>query len=222
MSEPGDYAQEAAFDAFIDELKRDREFIEQAFEEVSVDNIRSYLGKYGDAIQERVHQCHQQAVELDKLNYYGPSITLSASAIEIIIRFFLLRPLVQGAFLSDEWSLILAKRIATGRTAEDRELLPAMLKQWGIDITSYKLSSNKGLWETFLTVVRIKRDTFVHKGEEVSPEESAIGIECASVFLKAVVQEIAKKFDFTLEKTGKWCEIKGRYIKKSFNPENPF
>jgi hypothetical protein len=223
---PSEAWEEEAYGAFLEELKRDKDFIEEALEEVSSDNIQSYLGKYGDAIEGRIKECLTQAEKLHKLGFFGPSIVLAATAIEIIIRFLLVRPLVQGAFLSDEWAEILSKRVATGRTAEDRELLPAILRLWGIDITTVKLSNGKGLWETFLTQVRRKRDKFVHKGEHIDSSEAILAIECTNEFLDKIVNPVASKLGFTLETTGKWCEIHKKYalkdIQKSFTPENPF
>lgn len=212
--DPWEYEQEAAMEAFI----------EESLKNISEDNVRSYLGTFGDAIEERVRECLRQAKELLDLNHYGPALTLSATAIEIVIRFLLLRPLVQGAFLSDEWAEILAKRIATGRSAEDRELLPAILRQWGVDITSIKLSGKIGLWETIHDLWK-KRNNFVHFGEIITEPVAISGIECVNVILNKVVYPISMKLGFTLETTGKWCEIHrktdyGSYS-TSFKPKNP-
>jgi hypothetical protein len=51
--------------------------------------------------------------------------------------------LVQGAFLSDEWAGILTDRILTGRTAEDRKLVPVLLRQWGLDVTKVRSRTSK-------------------------------------------------------------------------------
>lgn len=191
------YQEEAALEAFIKDSLKD----------ISEDNIRAYLGTYGDAIEGRVKECIRQSEELYRRNYYGQSLTGSLTAIEIIIRFLLLRPLVQGAFLSDEWAEILSKRIATGRSAEDRELLPAILKQWGIDIETIQLTNKKGLWDSIHKMWK-RRNDFVHSGEHIDESEASLGIECAGVILNQVVYPVAARLGFTLDVTGKWHKIR--------------
>lgn len=209
------YEQEVAIEAFLKESLR----------EISEDNIRHYLGSYGDAIEERIAECLKQGEELLNLNYYGQSITNAFTAIELIIRYLLVRPLVQGAFLSDEWSEILSKRIATGRSAEDRKLLPAILKLWGVDITSLQLSNSDELWAS-ISHLWERRNTFVHAGENITKTEAVTAIACAKTLLNQTVYPLATKLGFTLETTGKWHRIEkvsanGNH-ESSFAPRNPF
>ena len=70
-------------------------------------------------------------------------------------------PFVQGAFLSDEWVEILLKRIATGRTAEGRRLLPAKSLQWEIGITTIKTKPKEPLWGNVIHLTQ-KKNGFVH------------------------------------------------------------
>lgn len=209
------YEQEAAIEAFLKESLKD----------ISEDNIRHYLGSYGDAIEERIGECLMQGEELFNLNYYGQSIANAFTAIELIIRYLLIRPLVQGAFLSDEWSEILSKRIATGRSNEDRKLLPAILKLWGVDITSLRVSNKDGLWDSILHLWK-RRNAFVHTGENITKIEASTAIDCAKILLNQTVYPLATKLGFTLETTGKWHKIEkvsdhGTY-ESSFAPRNPF
>lgn len=99
-------------------------------ETVSRDLARYHLATVGDAIEARVKRCLAEALRLHDQGFYGSSVVASATAIELTIRFLLLRPLVSGAFLSDEWESIIAERIGEGRTEEDRRLLPRVLLQW--------------------------------------------------------------------------------------------
>jgi len=222
MSESADYDQEAGYDALLDELVRDEFFLEEVLEEVSFRSIQSYLGRYGDAIESRVNECINQSQDLCEKEYFGPSIVLSTTAIEIIIRFLLLKPFVKGAFLSDEIAEMFSKRIVTGRTSEDREYLPKVLRLWGMDINTLKLANGEGLWEGFLSKVRKIRDSFVHKGDKVDKNDALRGIECAKVLLDSVVHPIAVKTGFTLEVTGKWCIIKATKEEKTFEQSTPF
>lgn len=211
------------------ELERDAaiaEFIENSVTEIAYDNVRIYLGTYGDAVEERVGQCILEAKKMIELEFWGPSLTLSITAIEITIRFMVLRPLMQGAFLSEEWAEILTKRIATGRSAEDRKLLPAILRQWGVDITTIKTKSNESLWQNIKSLIQ-KRNDFVHSGEEIKEQEARKGLEAADTLVAEVIVPIAEKFGFSLSETGRWHKIdkydsEGGERHTSFKPLSPF
>jgi hypothetical protein len=218
------------YDIAYDEYLQDRyeqELIDNALRSISEENVRSYLGRNGDAIEERIRFCLDQAEKLQSEKYWGASLVLSVTAIELIIRFMLLRPLVEGAFLSDEWADILSKRIVTSRAAGDRDLLPAVLRNWNIDITQRSLRNGKLLWETMRTVIWPRRNHFVHQASPVSEQEASIALECANAFME-IVLEVANRLGFTLSLTGKWCEIDSRrdgvslHIHQSFEPESPF
>jgi hypothetical protein len=207
-------------------------FIEQSIKDKSTVNVRAYLGTYGDAIEARVDTCLDQARSLSKLGYQAAAVVIAVTALELMIRFMLVRPLVQGAFLSDEWAVILAERITSGRTLEDRKLLPVILRQWSVDLTAVRSSSGTLLWETMLSRVWPKRNEIVHEGAAASGEDAAISIECAECFRSQVVRVIAESLGFTLGRTGKWSEIrseKGTFGKSGyrtwrqlFDPASPF
>lgn len=211
------------------DLERDAamaNFIESSVAEIANENVRGYLGTYGDAVEERVKQCISEAKNLFEATFWGPSLTLSVTSIEIIIRFMILRPLVQGAFLSEEWAEILSKRIATGRSSEDRELLPSILRQWKIDITIIKTKSNEPLWENIKKLINTRND-FVHSGEEITEQEARKGLEAADSLVTEIIVPIADRFGFSLSETGKWHKIdkydsKGGEYHTSFKPLTPF
>lgn len=214
-----------AYDMYMAD-RAEAELIENAIKDISKDSVKSYLGKHGDAIECRVKCCLEQADLLINSKYYGSSLSLSATAIEIIIRFFLLRPLVQGAFLSDEWADILSKRIVTGRHVEDKSLLPAVLENWDIDITKERLSNGNKLWDTILNKIWKKRNLFVHQASPIDIDEAHTALECANALMD-IVNKIAKKLGFSLETTGKWHLItnkseKGLEKSEGFQEETPF
>ena len=104
------YQDEAAHDAFIQGTLRD----------ISEDSVRSYLGQNGDAVDERVLDCIKQANELHRAGFLQAAVVSATIGIELIVRYLLIQPLIQAAFLSQEWAYLLTQRIASGRTAEDR------------------------------------------------------------------------------------------------------
>src|SRR5260370_1429708 len=143
MDDPSDIEREEGMAAFLeDELRRISE--EPAF---------AFLAHHGDAIEARVKRCIDQAQSLVATGHFGAALVRAAAGIEITVRFFLARPLVQGAFLSDDWAELLAEKLFTGRTAEDRKLLPAILRNWKIDIAAVKLRDGSPVWDTIVNKV---------------------------------------------------------------------
>ena len=89
----GYYEAEAAHDAMI----------EDALKGISDDGVTSYLGRYGHAIDARVQRSINDAQQLLTAGYTQSSLILATTAIELIVRFMLIHPLIQAAFLSEDW-----------------------------------------------------------------------------------------------------------------------
>jgi hypothetical protein len=202
-------------DEVIDEL------VEESLHHISQGAARDYLGRFGDTVDQRVRQAIEQAERLLEQHETGPAITVAVTAVELMIRFLVIRPLVQGAFLSDEWAAILADRIATGRTAADRDLLPRVLNTFGIDVTTIQTPSGVRVWECLKGDGWPARDGFVHRYDDVDPNLAQRVTEAAKVFRDVVVQSIAERLGFTLAATGKWSEIRGREY-RTFTVDDPF
>ncbi len=192
-----EYQQEAAMEGFLEEELR----------RISEDPVFRYLAVFGDAIEARVKRCLAQAQTLSERGYPGAALTRAASGIEVTIRFFLARPLVQGAFLSGEWAELLSKKLLRGRTAEDRDLLPAILRNWKIDITSVKLSDGSQAWEQIIKKVWLRRNDYLHKADDASAEDALLAIECLTTLLDQVVDPLATKLGFTRVQTGCWSVV---------------
>ncbi len=191
------YQEEAAMEAFLEEELR----------RIAEEPVFAYLAVHGDAIEERVKRCLAQAQSLSGGGYHGAALTRAASGIEVTIRFFLARPLVQGAFLSEDWAELLSQKVLSGRTAEDRELLPAILRNWKIDITKVKLPDGSQAWEQIVTRVWPRRNDYAHKADDASAEDALLAIECLTALLSQVVDPLATKLGFTREQTGCWSVV---------------
>lgn len=191
------YEEEEAMERFLSEQLR----------ELAEAPVFSYLSKYGDAIEERIRHCIEEATTLRNAGYWGASLIRTAAAIEITIRFFIARPLVQGAFLSDNWAAVLSKKVLNGRTSEDRDLLPAILHNWNIDITRVLLANGSQVWETIIKKVWPCRNDYVHAGGIIEEADAILAAECLKTLLKLVVDPIATRIGFTREQTGLWSVV---------------
>jgi hypothetical protein len=96
-----------------------------------------------------------------------------------------------------------------------------MLEMYGVKLDDLKLSDNAPLWETLIKKIFPKRNAIVHEGDNTTPEEADLALECANTLRKEVVSQIAKKMSFDLGKNGAWhkhTNAEGFY----YDPASPF
>jgi len=170
----------------------------------------------------RVLDSISTAEKLNASGYHRHAIVSAVTAIELIIRFMLIRPLIQAAFLSEEWADLLTHRIAAGRTDEDRKILPHVLEFHGIKLKDLKLSDGTLLWDTITKAMYPKRHRIVHTGESAVAKDAKIAIECAKMLREKVVLPVAEKMGFTLDKTKSWNEIVSERWKTKYDKRDPF
>jgi hypothetical protein len=182
-------------------------FLEEHQRELAEAPVFAYLARFGDAIEERVRFCVNESTQLRDAGLFGSALTRSAAGIEISIRHFLVRPLIMSAFSSDEWAALLSKKILKGRTAKDREMLPGILRNWGIDITTVRLAGGAQMWGEVLNRVWPRRNEYVHAAANVDEADARLAAECLDVLLEQVVAPLGKRLGFSREKTGRWSIV---------------
>jgi hypothetical protein len=183
------------------------EYLEHELRRLAEQPAFEFLARNGDAIEARVRECLAEAEALSRVGFPGACLVRAAAGIEVAIHFFLTRPLLQGAFLSDEWAELLTARVFGRRTAEDRKLLPAILRNWGIDITAIALPQGGQLWETIVERVWRARNRYVHAGGIVAASDADVAIACLSTLLDEVVADVARRLGFTREWTNRWSLV---------------
>jgi hypothetical protein len=183
------------------------EFWQRIPTDLHEDDMRRYLGSNGDAIEARVSKLEAMAKNLLTQGFPGPSIVAAVAALEVMIQYFCVRPIVHGVLLSDQIASEVVDRIIGSRSSDQRQILVALLKPWGIELTRIVLPNGNSLWETIQTPVNNARKSFVHRGDEVSAGDAALAINCISAFRKEVVLKIAERLQFTVSTTGCWSTV---------------
>jgi hypothetical protein len=207
-------AAEVKMSAWDDRYEYEREAAEAEFweklpKQLHEESVWSYLGVYGDAIAARVKRLTDTALALHTSGFYGPSITVSVTAIEVMIAYFCVRPMVEGAFVSETWADCLAGWVVGTRPKDQRKILVAILRLWDIEVEKILLDDKKPLWAAIQSEVFEARNHFVHRGDDVSKEYSQLGLTCIELFQKEIIAKIAVRLGFTLSKTGCWAHIAG-------------
>lgn len=183
------------------------EFWEKLPQDLHEEAAKDYLGSNGDAIDGRVQKLIGLAETLHKNGQHESSVVSSVVAIELMIHYFCVRPIVVGAILSHLIAEEVSKRIVGSRGSDQRQMLSAILRPWGIEVPRMLLPDRQPLWKRIQTTVIKKRDGFIHRGGAVTAEEAALALQCVRSFREQVVLGLAKRLGFTLEKTGCWSKI---------------
>jgi len=198
------------------------EFWENLPRNLFEDGARYHLGTVGDAVEQRVSWCLDEAKALLDQDHLGAGLTVAATALEIMIRFMVVRPFVAAAFLSDDWSdLFFDRLIAERRSAGDRELLPALLQRVNLDLATITLDTGAQLWSSIREVWEA-RNRFVHQADPPQRKTVELALKCALAFREIVIAAVAKAFGFTLATSGKWSEIQTGTRLQRFRPSDPF
>lgn len=220
--------EQSLIDTYIEEQdKYEEELIDEAIKELPIENIRSYLGTYGDAIEKRVNKCVNEVNELVKSKHYGLALVVTVTAIEIIFKFFIFRPLIEGTLLTNKLATLLLRRILPSQTARCCELLPSITEHWNIPLTDLKLSNDNKLWDTLKKEVFPKRNDVVHKADKVAGKYPLMALECIDILMKDVVTPMAKRYGLGGTKSGAWHKYSyktktGGTQYGSYEPSDPF
>jgi hypothetical protein len=169
-------------------------------------SARDVLASFGDAVEARIQRCLGEATNLRGHRFFGPAVVSTVTAIELIFRFLLLKPLVRGAFLSNEWDAILTERIYASRRGHDRDLLKKILKVWGQDISAVKLKSGGSLWQSLEDVLKV-RHRIVHDATPANDHDVEVALQCAEALRVEVVYRIAGKLGFSVEAGDRWAYV---------------
>lgn len=211
-----DAMMDAAHEAFMGQ-------VEETIHEQAQGSARAYLGTYGDAISARIDACLTSARALADGGEHGPAVTSACTAIELTINYLLLRPLVQGAFLSDVWAGILTDAVLNSR-AGYQQLLPAVAKGWDLDLGAVRLASGAVAWGAFTGEIWPLRRKVVHLGASATEGQTRLAIECAEVLLSGLVKPMAKRLGMGWPEDPWHGPADNRFVPAGhrFNPANPF
>jgi hypothetical protein len=142
---------------YEDEISHD-EFVAETLKNISQEGVRTYLGVHGDAVDFRVKDCIEQARNLNAYGFHRQAILSSTIAIELIVRFLLVRPLIQAA--DEDWAYLLTQRITSGPSIQDRNLLPEILHYHDIKISDVEtLYRCRAIW-------RCRREHFARSAQD--------------------------------------------------------
>lgn len=172
----------------------EREEYEKAVIKSFVDDLEIraalYLRRYGDSVEARTRAALVETGRLLAADFHGPALVDAVIAIELVVRYLLLQPLLEGSFLSDELAEVVTERVlGDAKASRQRQLVKDVLGAWGIDVDGFKVGGDQDLLVATRSVVDL-RNLHVHEGAPVSRAMTELAVECAHTFAGDVVKAV--------------------------------
>lgn len=154
----------------------------------SNEKIKDYFSKNYKNTTRKINFCLKRANDLIENEFYGSALTISFTALELIIRNLYLKPLVRGTFISNDWAEIIEEYIFSnieGKSKREQNLLKDILKQWDFYLAEINIPKGDQLWESIKNTKKV-RNEFVHNAGKVTKDNAEISVECANVLLQII------------------------------------
>jgi hypothetical protein len=205
------------------------EMVEAAIDQARKDRVAAYFGNYGDAIQTRLDRLLKTAEDLIAHECFEASVVTAVTAMEVLLRHYLVRPLLKGElgsnFIADE----LVAEILSRRSSTDRDLLPVLVQGWKIGRWTWRLTDAPGspeLWKTFKEKILPIRNALVHQGTRASIDDAKLALSVPKRFLESVLPQLADQVGLSWSVTRKWSDVSpgvgGGAFDTAYGEESPF
>ena len=197
--------EDAARDAFYEEISQELypEHREQAIEEFTGERLRSFYIQHPDVMRPAVDAL-REGKTLYEAEHHSAAVVFFASAIELLLKATLLRPVVYGLVHHDGLAEIIVSQ-TLGQTGFDRyQKLMAYLfvELAGIDL---KTVSRDGVITPLLsecTEIQKLRNNIVHRGSQCTSEQAELGAEVSAAAYDLIVLPMLRSLGFTVVERG--------------------
>lgn len=200
-----EYQQEEAMAAYHEELY-ENELKERAVEEFTEERLKSFYVENPYILKKPTEFLNESKLIASYSS--TASLLLSCSAIEVLIKLGILKPIIYG-FVHNEVAAELIADSAIRQTGLDRfrELLAKLLMDVAsIDIVQFRrVDASKTLWSERADVQKI-RNNIAHKTEKCTAEDADLSITIAEAFLSQLIPQILISMNLELNPQGEIVE----------------
>lgn len=196
---------DAAMDEFYDQISRELypDHRDQAISEFTQERLKSFYIKSPLVMRTAVDSL-QQGKSLLSDNYFAPSLVSFMSAIELLLKATLLRPVVYGLVHHESLAEIIMKH-ALGQSGFDRyeDLLSDLfLSLANMDIKNVKReNSNKTLLAECKSLQKIRND-IIHKGETCQQDDAELALSVSVAVFEKIVRPMLYSLGLTVIERG--------------------
>lgn len=196
---------DAAMDEFYDQISHELypDHRDQAISEFTQERLKSFYIK-SPLVMRTALDSLQQGKSLLSNNYFAPSLVSFMSAIELLLKATLLRPVVYGLVHHESLAEIIVKH-ALGQSGFDRyeDLLSDLfLSLANMDIKNVKReNSNKTLLAECKCLQKIRND-IIHKGETCQQDDAELALSVSVAIFEKIVRPMLYSLGLTVIEHG--------------------
>lgn len=196
---------DAAFDAMYEQIGRELypDHKAQAISEFSAERLRSFYIENPRVMRPAVDAL-QEGKRLNEGKHYAAALVFFASAIELLLKATLLKPVVYGLIHREGLASIVVEHLFSG-TGFDRykKLLAQLFSELtGLELASIKREgATKNLFEE-CTELQTQRSHILHQGVSCSSAQADIGLNVAVAVYDLIVVEVIGALDLVVRKEG--------------------
>ncbi len=192
-----------------DEIARDEWYIDlvervshEAIDQFTFERMRSYYTSHPD-IAVPVLAVYKEAKALLAVSPSAATV-LFITAIELGLKAALLKPVIYGLVHNDSVAdLVSELALKQNGLGSFTPLLARLLAEYAkIDFNVFRIESHTKTLREELTYVQKARNSFVHRGEPVSPETAQLSFEVANMIIGNFLASILAGLDLKLVKGG--------------------
>ena len=196
---------DAARDAFYEEISQELypEHKEQAIEEFTRERLRSFYIQHPDVMRPAVDAL-REGMALYEAEHHSAAVVFFASAIELLLKATLLRPVVYGLVHRDGLAEIIVDQTLGPAPFNRYQKLMAHLfvELAGIDIKVVSRDSVSMPLLSECTEIQKLRNNIVHRGSQCTSEQAESGAKVSRAAYELIVVPMLRSLGLTVVERG--------------------
>jgi len=197
---------DAAMDEFYDQISKDLypEHKEQAIEEFTEEKLKSYYQQNPDVMRPAVDAIQEGNWQLEQKRY-SPALVFYVTAIELLLKATLLRPVLYGLIHNEGLAEIMIKHILGQTSVERYENLLAQLFDNLANIDVRQISREGAQAKLFVECRELQkiRNNIIHQGVFCTETEAEKGKLVSVAVFEKIVRPMLFSIGLTVIKEGK-------------------
>ena len=176
------------------------EYNEDLLKQTGLQMIEDFFIRSAKIYKNSINDLIKNSKAIASINQFDMALVSVVIGLELLIRYFYLKPLIGGMFLNDDWfDFIYESKIVPDRSKDEKDLLRKLLSRHNIKSFDQINIKKKTIWMQLSEIYKI-RNSIVHHGNKAGKEDYLIAMFCYEQLVKAL-NTIYSAFNFIDKKT---------------------
>jgi len=202
---------EAAWEEFYDKMSEElySEHKDQAIDEFTMERLQSFYLKNPKVMRSAV-EAIQEGKELQTGEHFSAACIFFVSAIEILFKTTLLKPVIYGLIHNEELAEVVVKNVLnqSGFTRYENLMSKIFLELSNIDLSGVKRASSDNSLMIECKEFQNMRNRIIHQGFKIGSEDAELSRLVAVAVFDLVVKPVLSSMDLQVVEHGEIVRIK--------------